>query len=332
MLYVGTHLEPLSLILNNPPFLKTPVILERPTDPFEDHQIPVLKKDLPKVILKRTIEGTTYLIATGGLVAVSAKTDLWTLKKQQSDRQMQEWKTATDNLNLLFLSLASTGCQLFAAFPQELAQVVYQKGKLKVTMSKYVFRGRTAPYSEGWDSHTLTNLYILNKLSLSSFRAALSRMRRFNAWSKQTYLLWFQSLDQYWKGDWTTATLLSWLVVERLLSELWDRQVAKWEATQRQAERLRSTNYTASIRHDLLTQLGRVPDELYDSLSNHRKFRNDFVHGNEKLTLSGEKIEGWMNATARLLQITFGTPTFNWNLKFQAPITPQIAIAKSNYF
>jgi hypothetical protein len=98
--------------------------------------------------------------------------------------------------------------------------------------------------------------------------------------------LLYRAAVQYSEYRFAESLILSWAVCERLLTELWERYLKSSErsgtgelrinADRRQ--RLKSRDYTSSVRLEVLELAGQLPTELFGAVDDVRKSRNNWLH------------------------------------------------------
>lgn len=91
---------------------------------------------------------------------------------------------------------------------------------------------------------------------------------------------------QYSQHQFSSAHLIAWAVVEKLINMIWNQlqnEVSKvngghTELTKKRKELLAGRDYTASVIIQILSINKKIDDNFLDLLNNARKKRNDFAH------------------------------------------------------
>lgn len=105
--------------------------------------------------------------------------------------------------------------------------------------------------------------------------------------------LLLQSVKSYGEHDFSSSLIISWTVLEKLVSNLWEKMV---ESNRRQGEPpsevvfindgrkkrlLEGRDYSASVRIEMLSLMKMIDLEMYDNLNKVRNARNDWLHSLE---------------------------------------------------
>lgn len=87
-----------------------------------------------------------------------------------------------------------------------------------------------------------------------------------------------KSANYFREHDFSSALTLAWVVIEKVLSFLWEKYLHEKGIKEKRYKDLSDSNYTASIRSEILELGGSLNDELYIDLKKVRKVRNDWMH------------------------------------------------------
>ena len=83
---------------------------------------------------------------------------------------------------------------------------------------------------------------------------------------------------------------MSWLIIERYLSLMWEREVInKVKGNKRKKKLNDSARWSADYIIEILNLLNKVSDENYKKLTMLRKKRNNIIHKGEDCSISETK-------------------------------------------
>ena len=103
-----------------------------------------------------------------------------------------------------------------------------------------------------------------------------------------------QSAKSYGEHDFSTALTMSWTVLEKLVSALWEKMLEDNRSRVEghaaipfiggdRKKKLQGRDYTASVRIEVLSLLGHINIEMYNDLNKVRTSRNDWLHNFEQV-------------------------------------------------
>ena len=97
-----------------------------------------------------------------------------------------------------------------------------------------------------------------------------------------------KSISEYKVGNYATALVLAWVVIEWYLKKYWDEKLDEIKADDRlNSERKQilknPASFTASVMSEILELLKIIPQEIYKHITKARKKRNAFVHSHENI-------------------------------------------------
>lgn len=92
-------------------------------------------------------------------------------------------------------------------------------------------------------------------------------------------------LSNYNLKNYKTAFLLSWILVESYISELWMKAISKY-GTKRKKKLIYNKEFTVSVQSEILEIKRMLKKTQYTEIENLRKIRNAIVHRGHKCTKS----------------------------------------------
>lgn len=103
-----------------------------------------------------------------------------------------------------------------------------------------------------------------------------------------------QSVKSYREHDFSTSLTMSWTMLEKLVSVIWEKMLednksrVEGDATisfigSDRKKKLRGRDYTASARIEILSLLGHMSINMYDDLNKVRTSRNNWLHNFEQV-------------------------------------------------
>ncbi|MEO7860111.1 MAG: hypothetical protein ABIU05_06645 [Nitrospirales bacterium] len=103
-----------------------------------------------------------------------------------------------------------------------------------------------------------------------------------------------QSVKAYGAHDFSTSLTMSWTILEKLVSAIWQKMLednknrVEGDATisfigSDRKKKLRGRDYTAAVRIEILSLLGHMNIKMYDDLNKVRTSRNDWLHNFEQV-------------------------------------------------
>lgn len=87
------------------------------------------------------------------------------------------------------------------------------------------------------------------------------------------------AVSQQYEGRLGISLIGLWAVIEQLLDQMWGEKVANSSISGSRRQKLKSRDYTSSVRIETLRLMGYINDEAYSNLEAARKARNAWIHG-----------------------------------------------------
>ncbi|MBE5814932.1 MAG: hypothetical protein E7320_06980 [Clostridiales bacterium] len=124
-----------------------------------------------------------------------------------------------------------------------------------------------------------------SSISISEFRKSLLDGTEItdSTSNLSTYHL-IQGITEMKYGNWSSAVTNLWIVAEQITDCLWEREYVNCETRDPEISGRRQTllqdhrTYSASVKQELLYQIGLLPKETYRRIYRIRKARNKLIH------------------------------------------------------
>jgi hypothetical protein len=143
------------------------------------------------------------------------------------------------------------------------------------------------------------------------------------------------------RRDWSAGLSNLWIVIEQIVSHIWDREIIK-RAVAAGSPKVRrdqlsdNRTWTAAVKLEMLHQKGYLSADALQELSSARKARNDLAH--EGYTPSEEAALAALSGVERLIRVVLPEqhiPLFELNLSDHAisdPFAPSPLTREPKYW
>jgi hypothetical protein len=135
-----------------------------------------------------------------------------------------------------------------------------------------------------------------------------------------------KSLSEYKIGNYETSIVLAWFITEAIINELWNNHLkylnkdlsgGKKRINCKRREFLIGTEFTVSIKTNLLELFDILESDLFEEIDRVRGYRNKIVHANgfsPNATQASLAITVAQKMIARIWEITF-IPNLNYSIR-----------------